>query len=175
MHAILAAQIRHQCSILSRTLSPISPLAILLSICSCTRSGLSSLHLIIRLGRLQRAFCCTSILLVTIHFSVTMPDSSSNSVIGVSASSTLHEKPIDDDVDVDRHSSHVNADVEKEAQVSEEQQELDPNVVDWDGPDDPAKGVNWPIKKKWRIVLLVSIFTFISYGHSEISSCWIKF
>ncbi|KAF3929958.1 hypothetical protein AA313_de0205940 [Arthrobotrys entomopaga] len=38
----------------------------------------------------------------------------------------------------------------------------DPNVVTWDGPDDPANPLNWSIKKKWIATVVVSSFTFIS-------------
>ncbi|EGX95522.1 MFS transporter, putative [Cordyceps militaris CM01] len=35
----------------------------------------------------------------------------------------------------------------------------DPNVVDWDGPDDPANPLNWPASRKNIHVAIVSIFT----------------
>ncbi|KAK4867143.1 hypothetical protein LT330_007884 [Penicillium expansum] len=35
----------------------------------------------------------------------------------------------------------------------------DPNVVDWDGPDDPANPLNWPASRKNLHVAIVSIFT----------------
>ncbi|KAJ5249109.1 MFS multidrug transporter [Penicillium chermesinum] len=38
----------------------------------------------------------------------------------------------------------------------------DPNLVDWDGPDDPENPRNWSIKRKWTATILVSCFTFIS-------------
>ncbi|BAE60182.1 unnamed protein product [Aspergillus oryzae RIB40] len=34
--------------------------------------------------------------------------------------------------------------------------------VTWTGPDDPDNPKNWPTKKKWGAVLIVSCFTFIS-------------
>ena len=37
----------------------------------------------------------------------------------------------------------------------------DPNVVDFD-PDDPEKGVNWPLRKKWVVIVLLSILTLIT-------------
>ncbi|KAF2222840.1 major facilitator superfamily domain-containing protein [Elsinoe ampelina] len=42
------------------------------------------------------------------------------------------------------------------------QAEDDPDVVTWDGDDDPANPLNWPRKKKWTATILVSSFTFIS-------------
>ena len=38
----------------------------------------------------------------------------------------------------------------------------DPNLVTWDGPDDPANPKNWTTKRKWMATLVVSSFTFIS-------------
>jgi multidrug resistance protein len=38
----------------------------------------------------------------------------------------------------------------------------DPNLVTWDGPDDPANPKNWTMKRKWAATFIVSSFTFIS-------------
>ncbi|KAL9099614.1 MAG: hypothetical protein Q9187_009474 [Circinaria calcarea] len=38
----------------------------------------------------------------------------------------------------------------------------DPNVVDWDGPDDPANPLNWSEKVKWSLIALLSCMTFIT-------------
>jgi hypothetical protein len=38
----------------------------------------------------------------------------------------------------------------------------DPNIVDWDGPDDPANPLNWPMKKKWSIIAALGAVTFIT-------------
>ncbi|KAL2871461.1 MFS transporter [Aspergillus lucknowensis] len=38
----------------------------------------------------------------------------------------------------------------------------DPKLVTWNGPDDPDNPKNWPMSKKWAIVVTVSCFTFIS-------------
>ncbi|RFU29474.1 hypothetical protein B7463_g6870, partial [Scytalidium lignicola] len=40
--------------------------------------------------------------------------------------------------------------------------ERDPNLVLWDGPEDPANPKNWTFRHKWAAVLVVSSFTFIS-------------
>lgn len=39
----------------------------------------------------------------------------------------------------------------------------DPNVVDWDGPDDPANPQNWTSKKKWINTGLLASMTFVTY------------
>lgn len=38
----------------------------------------------------------------------------------------------------------------------------DPNVVDFDGPDDPQHPLNWGFSKKWGMVLLISAITFLT-------------
>lgn len=38
----------------------------------------------------------------------------------------------------------------------------DPNLVTWEGPDDPENPKNWPDKTKWKFTVGVSLFTFIS-------------
>lgn len=38
----------------------------------------------------------------------------------------------------------------------------DPNLVTWDGPDDPENPKNWARGRKWAATLVVSSFTFIS-------------
>ncbi|KAI2621772.1 MFS general substrate transporter [Hypoxylon sp. NC1633] len=56
-------------------------------------------------------------------------------------------------------------DVEKGAKQGENQegsmdgqQDLDSNVVDWDGPNDPANPLNWPSLKRWLHITYVSLF-----------------
>jgi multidrug resistance protein len=48
------------------------------------------------------------------------------------------------------------------AEKREEVEELDPNVVSWDGPDDPQNPKNWTDKKKWTNVAVLSILTVIT-------------
>jgi hypothetical protein len=43
------------------------------------------------------------------------------------------------------------------------QGEADPNVVTWDGPDDPANPRNWSLRRKWLITILFSVTTFCAY------------
>ncbi|KAI4191612.1 MAG: hypothetical protein LQ346_004712 [Caloplaca aetnensis] len=38
----------------------------------------------------------------------------------------------------------------------------DPNLVTWDGPDDPENPKNWSTKRRWAATIVVSSFTFIS-------------
>ncbi|KAF2202184.1 putative MFS multidrug transporter [Delitschia confertaspora ATCC 74209] len=50
----------------------------------------------------------------------------------------------------------------------------DPNLVTWDGPDDPANPKNWSMKRKWAATLIVSSFTFVSPVSSSMISPALK-
>jgi hypothetical protein len=73
--------------------------------------------------------------------------------------------------ELDHPQHEVIADIDTERDI-EEQSELektasksindDPNLVTWDGPNDPANPKNWSFKRKWAAVFVVSSFTFIS-------------
>jgi hypothetical protein len=41
-------------------------------------------------------------------------------------------------------------------------EEEDPNVVFWDGPQDPTNPMNWSFNKKWGTVAIVSAITFLT-------------
>jgi hypothetical protein len=43
-----------------------------------------------------------------------------------------------------------------------EEIEHDPNIVDFNGPDDPDNPLNWKQKKKWGMVSLISAITFLT-------------
>ncbi|RDW67661.1 hypothetical protein BP6252_09057 [Coleophoma cylindrospora] len=38
----------------------------------------------------------------------------------------------------------------------------DDNIVDWDGPDDPEKAVNWPAARKWATILMLATLTLLT-------------
>src|SRR4051812_17963492 len=40
--------------------------------------------------------------------------------------------------------------------------DLDSDVVDWDGPSDLENPQNWPEKKKWTLVGVLSIMTIVT-------------
>ncbi|DAA76924.1 TPA_exp: Uncharacterized protein A8136_7153 [Trichophyton benhamiae CBS 112371] len=55
--------------------------------------------------------------------------------------------------------------VEGDAQlerVKANQQSTDPNIVDWDGPDDPENPLNWSSTRRILIIIFVSSYTFTS-------------
>ncbi|KAK8128864.1 hypothetical protein PG984_009972 [Apiospora sp. TS-2023a] len=47
-------------------------------------------------------------------------------------------------------------------EIDEKAEPLDKNLVDWDGPDDPACPHNWPMMKKYKTSLILSMFSFIA-------------
>ena len=50
------------------------------------------------------------------------------------------------------------------------QREVDPDMVDWDGPDDPKNPVNWSEKLKWANVAVISSITFLTQVALDVSS-----
>jgi hypothetical protein len=56
------------------------------------------------------------------------------------------------------------------ASSSDEDKPADPNLVEWDGADDPANPKNWPMKRRWRTTVLVSLFAFIASVSSSMVS-----
>ncbi|KAK9460745.1 major facilitator superfamily domain-containing protein [Lipomyces oligophaga] len=47
---------------------------------------------------------------------------------------------------------------------------VDPELVTWEGADDPANPRNWPRAKKWRATIAVSLYTFLGPFSSSILS-----
>ncbi|KAK6501438.1 hypothetical protein TWF481_009276 [Arthrobotrys musiformis] len=76
------------------------------------------------------------------------------------------ESPIDSDVEkgiIDSSDDDGRLELSKtKSGKSGRSSRRDPNLVDWDGPDDPQNPLNWSIKKKWIATVVVSSFTFIS-------------
>lgn len=47
----------------------------------------------------------------------------------------------------------------------------DPDLVDWDGPDDPTNPLNWSRARKWWITMVTAFLTFVvSFGSSVFSA-----
>lgn len=49
-------------------------------------------------------------------------------------------------------------------------EDRDNNVIDWDGPDDPQKPTNWPARKKWTNIILVSALTMLTWVSTTLST-----
>jgi MFS transporter, DHA1 family, multidrug resistance protein len=77
-------------------------------------------------------------------------------------------------------SSGDDTDVEKGDQTNDERaQQLkkkeskhrDPNLIEWDGPNDPENPMNWPTSKKWRVTIAMGMMTFcVTFASSVFSN-----
>ena len=74
------------------------------------------------------------------------------------------EKQVDLEGGAERRSSTIKGAAEAEAQPAEP---VDPNIVTWDGPDDPANPINWTEKLKWTNIAIIASITFLTYGHTD--------
>ncbi|MCJ1281917.1 hypothetical protein MMC26_001240 [Xylographa opegraphella] len=100
-----------------------------------------------------------------------IPDrlSSSTSVLSAQSSLAFHgeneesKTPVSDtNHNGDQYAKDIEK-VELEENTSTQQATTkDPNIVDWDGPNDPMKAVNWSKKKKWTTIGCLSAMTFIT-------------
>lgn len=75
-----------------------------------------------------------------------------------SRTSTRPRKAVDAEKDVEKGGEDVSLSSTDEPQDDE----LNPNIVDFNGPDDPDNPLNWGYKKKWGMVSLVSAITFLT-------------
>ena len=71
------------------------------------------------------------------------------------------EKEID--LEGGRHSNSTADRKDADAQPPEAEP-ADPNIVDWDGPDDPDNPLNWSTKKKWFNIGVMAAITFLTYA-----------
>lgn len=72
----------------------------------------------------------------------------------------------DEEKDLERGASSVSHDTNpKEDNANDPTTNLDPNIVDFDGPDDLENPMNWPLSKKaigTGIVSLITLLTFVT-------------
>ncbi|KAL2052844.1 hypothetical protein ABVK25_006783 [Lepraria finkii] len=73
------------------------------------------------------------------------------------ASPDLEKETMETDLEVGTRSSSSSNKEEDTQQAGS-----DPNIVDWDGPDDPANPMNWSEKLKWGNVAVISSITFLT-------------
>ncbi|EAU33865.1 conserved hypothetical protein [Aspergillus terreus NIH2624] len=50
----------------------------------------------------------------------------------------------------------------EEERSQDDEKERDPDIVDFEGPDDPENAMNWPTRKKMRQLVLMAFNTFIT-------------
>lgn len=97
---------------------------------------------------------------------LTTPLTGSNIVSPETATDARHPSTAQEAAETSNASSDAAPDLEKNvgppSHQSSTRKAADPNIVDFDGPDDPMKAVNWPRRKKWNMVALLSAMTFIT-------------
>lgn len=84
-----------------------------------------------------------------------------------------HDSGVEDELKEQHEERHENLDKdveqgslppEKPNQIDEPQpQALDPDLVDWDGPDDPDNPMNWPRGRKLVVTASISAITLLTY------------
>lgn len=68
---------------------------------------------------------------------------------------------LDKDIEKQNHDAVHDVEVTK-TNTEPAAAEVDPNIVDFDGPDDPANPMNWTKKRKWINGGFLSALTFIT-------------
>jgi MFS transporter, DHA1 family, multidrug resistance protein len=52
-----------------------------------------------------------------------------------------------------------------------ESKRKDPNLIEWDGPEDPENPMNWPTSKKWIVTIALGMMTFcVTFASSVFSN-----
>ena len=82
------------------------------------------------------------------------------------------EKTLDVEKELDMDSKEMNGgDVEKQSQNQQPEtteEPKDPNLVEFDGPDDPGNPRNWTQKRRWIITAVSGLMTFVVTFSSSI-------
>lgn len=52
---------------------------------------------------------------------------------------------------------------EDEQSGNERAEEVDPDIVNWDGPHDPENPQNWADGEKWKIIATLAAVTLVTY------------
>jgi len=70
-------------------------------------------------------------------------------------------------------------DVEAEAVYHPEKtqaskQEKDPNIVYWDGEDDPEKALNWSSRRKWAYIIMLATLTLLTCADPQFFPCLLQ-
>jgi DHA1 family multidrug resistance protein-like MFS transporter len=75
-----------------------------------------------------------------------------------------------DDTDLER--GDQSSDEEKAEQLRrKESKQRDPNLIEWDGPNDPENPMNWPASKTWIVTLALGMMTFcVTFASSVFSN-----
>ena len=68
----------------------------------------------------------------------------------------------DAELDVEKQEDTVSSRTTIQEETSGVPDSQDPNIVDWDGPDDPLNPMNWAASRRWGMIAVVSAITFLT-------------
>jgi hypothetical protein len=65
--------------------------------------------------------------------------------------------------DVNKEENIPNAaEVTERGEVNNKDTDTNASAIGWDGDDDPENPMNWPESKKWGMVVVLSVITFLT-------------
>src|SRR6266536_2797784 len=74
-----------------------------------------------------------------------------------------------DDADLEKGNQDANNPKAEEAKKAE--QRKDPNLIEWDGPNDVGNPMNWKTSKKWIVTIVLGMMTFcVTFASSVFSN-----
>lgn len=89
--------------------------------------------------------------------------SSHDNIAGRTATNSISE-----DRDVEKGDEIENEPDPEEG--TKEDKAKDPNLIEWDGPDDPGNPMNWSTGKKWTVTIALGFLTFVITFASSVFS-----
>lgn len=99
------------------------------------------------------------------------PEASEMSRRNSSGSSTDPERDLEKADSDDATASSDESEQERENPEHINPDEKDPNLIVWDGPDDPENPMNWPRSRKWLYTVVLGLMTFcITFASSVFST-----
>lgn len=89
-----------------------------------------------------------------------------------SSDNKLAEKDLEkgDNEDVNAEQDGNQSDAPLQNVLAQDVPAKDPNLIEWDGPDDPGNPMNWPRRKKWIVTMVLGTMTFVVTFASSVFS-----
>ncbi|CZR67551.1 probable fluconazole resistance protein [Phialocephala subalpina] len=89
----------------------------------------------------------------------------------LNAPGSFLEDPSSKDLELfDELGDVISAQQARENDSEEREKATDPNLVEWDGPDDPENPMNFKPSRKWIITIATSLITFVATFSSSVFS-----
>ena len=78
------------------------------------------------------------------------------------ATSAIAGTPDEDSTsDLEKGTMQLKVEIDDSTNEKSARARVDADLVSWDGPDDPANPMNWPMSRKWIVTWTVSLFTLM--------------